>query len=132
MAGTLTITTLSDGTNSTSATNPIRGSARAWVNFNGTNGAIRASFNISSATRTSSGNYTVNFTTAMPNTNYLVTGSASSSASGVPGNSYTWFTTGAASPDTFSRTTTACNVQSPYVTNMTADVDYVNVIFFSS
>jgi len=70
MAGTLTISTLSDGTNSTSSTNPILGSSRAWVQFNGTNGAIRASYNVSSVTRTAVGRYTTNFTNAFPNANY--------------------------------------------------------------
>jgi hypothetical protein len=71
MAGTLTITTLSDGTNSTSATNPILGSAKAWVNFNGTGTvAIRSSYNVSSITDNGTGDYTVNFTTALPNANY--------------------------------------------------------------
>jgi hypothetical protein len=75
MAGTLVITTLSDGTNSTSATNCIQGSAKAWVNFNGTGTvAIRGSFNVSSITDNGTGDYTVNFTTAMPNTNYVAVG----------------------------------------------------------
>jgi hypothetical protein len=44
---------------------------RAWVNFNGiTTAAIRASFNVSSVTRNGTGDYTVNFTTAMPDVNY--------------------------------------------------------------
>jgi hypothetical protein len=44
---------------------------RAWVNFNGTGTvAIRASGNVSSITDNGTGNYTVNFTTAMPNANY--------------------------------------------------------------
>ena len=44
---------------------------RAWVNFNGTGTvAIRASGNVSSITDNGTGNYTVNFTTAMPDTNY--------------------------------------------------------------
>jgi hypothetical protein len=43
---------------------------RAWVNFDGTNGSIRASGNVSSVTRTSTGRYTVNLTTAMPDANY--------------------------------------------------------------
>jgi hypothetical protein len=72
MAGTLTISTLSDGTNSTSATNCISGSAKAWVNFNGTNGSIRASYNVSSVTKNSAGLYTVNFTNALSDTNYAV------------------------------------------------------------
>jgi hypothetical protein len=46
-------------------------SARAWVNFNGTGTvAIRASGNVSSITDNSTGNYTINITTAMPDANY--------------------------------------------------------------
>jgi len=44
---------------------------RAWVNFNGTGTvAIRASGNVSSITDNGAGNYTVNFTTAMPDANF--------------------------------------------------------------
>lgn len=51
---------------------PIYG-ARAWVNFNGTGTvAIRASGNVSSITDNGTGNYTVNFTTAMPDADYAV------------------------------------------------------------
>lgn len=50
---------------------------RAWVNFNGTGTvAIRASGNVSSITDNGVGNYTVNFTTAMPNANYVLLGTA--------------------------------------------------------
>jgi hypothetical protein len=75
MAGTLTISTLSDGTNSTSSTNCIQGSAKAWVAINGASGAsptIRASYNVSSVTRTGTGQYTVTMTNAMVDTNYVV------------------------------------------------------------
>ena len=45
--------------------------ARAWVNFNGTGTvAIRASGNVSSITDNGTGDYTVNFTTAMTDANY--------------------------------------------------------------
>lgn len=49
---------------------------RASVNFQG-NGAvgacpIRSQFNVTSVTKTATGSYTVTFTTAMPNTNYIV------------------------------------------------------------
>jgi hypothetical protein len=48
---------------------------RAWVNFNGTGTvAIRASGNVSSITDNGTGDYTVNFTTAMPDANYSVVG----------------------------------------------------------
>ena len=43
---------------------------KAWVNFNGNAGVIYNSFNVGSVTKNATGNYTLNFTTAMPNTNY--------------------------------------------------------------
>ena len=44
---------------------------RAWVNFNGTGTvAIRASGNVSSITDNGTGDYTINFTNAMPDVNY--------------------------------------------------------------
>jgi hypothetical protein len=44
---------------------------RAWVNFNGTGTvAIRASGNVSSITDNGTGDYTINFTTAMPDADY--------------------------------------------------------------
>jgi hypothetical protein len=47
---------------------------RAWVNFNGTGTvAIRASGNVSSIVDNGTGDYTVNFTTAMPDENYSAT-----------------------------------------------------------
>ena len=47
--------------------------ARAWVNFNGTGTvAIRASGNVSSITDNGTGDYTINFTTAMSDANYAV------------------------------------------------------------
>ena len=56
---------------------------RAWVNFNGTGTvAIRGSGNVSSITDNGTGDYTVNFTTAMPDANYNVCGSVN----GVGGN----------------------------------------------
>lgn len=46
---------------------------RAWVNFNGTGTvAIRASGNVTSITDNGTSDYTVNFTTALPDTNYSV------------------------------------------------------------
>jgi hypothetical protein len=51
-------------------------SARAWVNFNGTGTvSIRASGNVTSITDNGTGDYTINFTTAMSDANYAVMGS---------------------------------------------------------
>jgi hypothetical protein len=55
---------------------------RAWVNFNGTGTvAIRASGNVSSITDEGTGDYTVNFTTAMPDAHYSMSGYAVNPAS---------------------------------------------------
>jgi hypothetical protein len=53
---------------------------RAWVNFDGTNTNIRASYNVSSINDGGTGVCTVNFTTAMPDTNYTILGSGGNSA----------------------------------------------------
>lgn len=46
---------------------------RAAVNFNGISGAvIRSQYNVASVTRIATGRYQINFTTAMPDTNYIV------------------------------------------------------------
>lgn len=53
------------------------GLCKAWVNFNGSGTvAIRAAFNVSSITDNGTGEYTVNFTTAMSDINYSVAGNA--------------------------------------------------------
>lgn len=59
---------------------------RAWVNFNGTGTvAIRASGNVSSITDNGTGNYTVNFTTAIPDTNYSLCGMTRDAEDDFPG-----------------------------------------------
>jgi len=56
---------------------------RAWVNFNGTGTvAIRGSANVSSITDNNTGDYNVNFTTAMPDGNYSVSGSVTATGGG--------------------------------------------------
>lgn len=70
---TLRLTTIANqsGSSSVPSDTVINGSAKAWVNFNGTGTvAIRASFNVSSITDNGTGDYTVNFTTAMSDANY--------------------------------------------------------------
>jgi hypothetical protein len=70
-----TLSTL-DGSRTIPVSTVAQGTARAWVNFNGTGTvAIRASFNVSSITDNGTGNYIVNFTTALPDSNYAVCGS---------------------------------------------------------
>ena len=68
---TLNTVNITNGTDSITVEGAVKGSAKAWVNFNGTGTvAIRASYNVSSITDNGVGAYTVNFTTAMPDANY--------------------------------------------------------------
>jgi hypothetical protein len=62
----------------------INGLAAAWVNFNGTGTvAIRASSNVSSITDNGTGDYTVNFTTALADANYCVNATTSIAFGGI-------------------------------------------------
>ena len=61
--------------------------ARAWVNFNGTAvtatadmTGVRASGNVSSVVDNGTGDYTINFTIAMPDVNYCTQGTGSTSS----------------------------------------------------
>jgi hypothetical protein len=70
--------------------------AKAWVNFNGTSTvAIRDSYNVSSITDNATGQYYVNFSTPMNNTNYSVVGCNATSISN--------FAFTGAAPDTINR-----------------------------
>jgi hypothetical protein len=80
---TIKATTLSTQSNATVPIDTVvNGTAKAWVNFNGTSTvAIRASFNVASITDIGTGQYRVNFTTAMTDSSYsAVSMSADASA----------------------------------------------------
>lgn len=92
---------------------------RAWVNFNGTGTvAIRASGNVSSITDNGTGDYTVNFTTAMSDANYA---SALSGTDSV-GN------TRAMSPST--ATTSSLRLVTASLAGTALDFAFVNVAIF--
>jgi len=101
---------------------------RAWVNFNGTGTvAIRDSANVSSITDNGTGDYTVNFTTAMPDANYCAVLSTSNESNGGWRTLMQW-QTGA------TRTTSAIRMLSlgtDYSANPAgADYSYVDVAIF--
>jgi hypothetical protein len=76
-APTSTITTLNAPSGVFATQNGMTGIAKAWVLFNGSTAAIYGtSFNVGSITKNGTGDYTINFTTAMANTNYAFFGSA--------------------------------------------------------
>lgn len=96
---------------------------RAWVNFNGvTTATIRASFNVSSVTRTATGDYTLNFTTALADANYA--GIAMAGTGGASTN------TVAIGPLTSAPTTTAFRFNVTNVTTALTDAAYINAAVF--
>jgi hypothetical protein len=98
---------------------------RAWVNFNGTGTvAIRASGNVSSITDNGTGNYTVNFATAMPDANYAVIGSVNTISGSVG-----IFTSVINSTD-FDKTTTSVRVNSFNQAGSLFDTNSTNVAIF--
>jgi hypothetical protein len=65
------------GTKTFSSAIVATNAAKAWVHFNGTgNVGINANYNVSSITDNGTGDYTVNFTSAFVDTNYVVAGTA--------------------------------------------------------
>jgi hypothetical protein len=109
------------GTQTVPVATVAQGSAKAWVNFNGTGTvAIRASFNVTSITDNGAGNYTANFTTAFSDTNYAVIGSSRNNSG--DGWNFTMPTSG-------TKTTSAVQINSG---NATGDNDSaeVNVAVF--
>jgi len=61
--------------------NGVTTNALAWVSYNASTQTIRASYNISSVTYTSTGIFTVNLTTATTDTNYVICGTFNHPAS---------------------------------------------------
>ena len=84
---TLKLDTLSNkaGTASVPSDTIVSGTAKAWVNFDGTGTvAIRRAFNVSSITDNGTGDYTLNFTNATTDANYsiIVTGDQTTTSGG--------------------------------------------------
>jgi hypothetical protein len=99
-------------------TNEQKQIAKAWVNFNGTTspGTIRSSFNVSSVTKNGTGDYTVNFATAMADANYSSVFSSNN-----------WIST-----LTAYNTTAGCRVQTFNSTAVYGDTSYVTVAIFGN
>tara|TARA_B110000971_G_scaffold208321_1_gene233368 strand:+ start:346 stop:717 length:372 start_codon:yes stop_codon:yes gene_type:complete len=79
---TIKTTTLStQGGSTVPVDTVVNGTAKAWVNFNGSGTvAIRRAFNVSSITDNGTGNYTITFTTAMVDADYGFSGVSGASA----------------------------------------------------
>jgi len=67
-----TVTTLNAPSGVLATQNGMTGIAKAWAMINGGAGTVTAGFNVSSVTRNSTGNYTINYTTALSSASYAV------------------------------------------------------------
>lgn len=95
---------------------------RAWVNFNGTGTvAIRASGNVSSITDNGTGDYTVNFTTAMPDDAYVAICDGSLSGTNLIGHG-----SGVGTP----KTASSCRVHFQNASNVFLDPTICDVAIF--
>jgi len=101
--------------------------ALAWLNYNASTQTIRASYNVSSVTYISTGNYKINFSNALSDANYVVSGSTAGGSGG--SSATTWLTGDYSNP----RTTSA--VWLTYLTSSGGafyDQPWVNIAIFGN
>jgi hypothetical protein len=125
MASILRVDTLTDASSgsSTAMSTINQGTAKVWINFNGTGTiAARDSFNVASLTDEGVGAYQTNLTTSLDNANYAVTGSAGSSGTA----SGCWHTTGF-DVDSYNtdNQTGSFHTQIYYSTSQVADTQFI-------
>ena len=114
---TLNVSNITDGTDTVETGYVVNGSAKAWVNWNGTGTvAIRDSFSVSSITDSGTGQYDPNFSSSFDNTNYVGSGA------------FAWGSNGnqmIALPDTVSKGRADTLAGNAYVDHVTIGVLYV-------
>ena len=92
------------GSTSRATADVLNGAARAWVSYDAVTPAVRTSFNVSSMTRISTGDFRMNFTNALANANYACLVGLSVQGLALGGFGY-------ARDDVEARTTTSIRVQ---------------------
>ena len=101
--------------------------SKAWAEFDGSGLTLNASYNVSSVTDHGNRDYTINFSTAMADTNYSIVGSNIGQTA-----SYNWsVVTGMGT----AKTTSAARINVPHINDSSLygnDPDAVNVIAFGN
>jgi hypothetical protein len=114
--------------------NGVTTNALAWVNFNGATAgtnAARSSYNVTSVTKNAAGDYTINFTNAMTDTNYLMVGGISSNASSSSTMPIVKSATQLGAPS--NQTTTTCQILNVnYSGAVTDNMTYIYCVFFGN
>lgn len=128
LATTATLATLATLATSAGALTTASGgapsySARAWVNFDGTGAvAIRSSGNVTSITDNGTGEYTANFSTALPDANYSVIGTVSTDTVAI-----TMVTVNGTNT---ALTNTTAAIVTATISGMAVDRSYIGLAFF--
>jgi hypothetical protein len=106
--------------------NGVTTNAIAWVNFNGTTspGTIRSAYNVSSVTKAGTGDYVVNFASALADANYSAVASGGRNASS---GGYLMLV-----GDRLVPTTTALQMYTITYAGATADTPIVSVVVFGN
>ena len=118
---TINVSNLNDGTTTVATTYVTNGSAKAWINLNGTGTiAARDSLNISSTTDIGNGYYRPNFTNSMSGDTYAVSGTVVGSTSS---NYYSFV-----APDGGALTASNFDSEIIYHSGSRNDMDYVHYV----
>ena len=127
---TAKVTTIQDasGGNSSTPSEVFEGRAKAWVNFDGTTNTsgscdVRNSFNVSSVTDNGTGDYTINFTSALANANYVVCGTSGGQNSTSNGSVYQY-------DQATAKTTSACRIITFTTSGGSVDAPQIAAAFF--
>tara|TARA_R100000388_G_C7104926_1_gene93844 strand:- start:27 stop:431 length:405 start_codon:yes stop_codon:yes gene_type:complete len=129
---TLKVNAIQDasGANESTTAEIEQGRAKLWISFNGTGTvSIRDSFNVSSITDNGTGQYTINFATAMANTSYCAGGAIKEKTDG--SQTSVIFMLGKGTNDTDAYTTTKLRASSAaYVNDQMYDSSRINAFIF--
>jgi hypothetical protein len=103
---------------------------RAWVCYNGISNTIKASGNVSSVTKNGTGDYTINFATALPDGNYAVANCTTGYATSTGITNVCVYPTGTLTFLPATKTATACRVIAGYThTTAAVDIGDIGLIF---
>ena len=107
--------------------NGVTTNALAWVNFGYVSSAIttRASYNISSITRSATGDYIITFSNAMTDVNFVTIGTCSPNISGSSGRTVD-------APYNQAPTTTTVRISTTSSANTNEDQAYISIAIFGN
>jgi hypothetical protein len=101
--------------------NGVTTNALAWVSFAGSSGTRYSSYNVSSVTRNSAGDYTINFTNALSDSNYAMVASV--------GNDSGASSAAVVLTNTYAPSTTSCRYGTGYISGTAGQATAYDYIY---